>query len=246
MLDQYALTCLERSWPRLVALVGQIASVLQGREGAPGRQAHIGAQALLRMAEAMLRRILVLMAADLPLPKGKATTPPVDTHTATRDRGPVILHVPASLGLAVHIAMPEPTRHTRTPNPPRPPRFRLTEHVPTIDAAFSMTAATPTPGAPNFASQGNSTSPNLDRTLRRLAALQDAMAHPDREARRMARWLAQGHANWRHARINPIRTGRPPGFNRSRMRRDKTQQSLWDLTCFAHRTARELAYQNTS
>jgi len=63
-LDPQAEICLARNWPRVAAMVARIVGLIDGAELLP-RAVRNQALRLIRPAEAMVRRLLVLMAAQL-------------------------------------------------------------------------------------------------------------------------------------------------------------------------------------
>ncbi|MDJ0920504.1 MAG: hypothetical protein QNI84_05210 [Henriciella sp.] len=72
----------------------------------------------------------------------------------------------------------------------------------------------------------------------RLAALQAALDAPEKQAKRMARWLTRQRRarETGPARLNPMRLGHPPTVTKARRHRfPKSTQALIDLHHFAQR-----------
>ena len=107
--DRHLTLAMARAWPqleRLAALVG----VLLGAAGRAqlSREARIGALRLLRPAEALVRRLIVLMARQMTVKAAPAVSGPVDPNceAGKRDRSPK-------------------------------PRFRLFEPLPSLASVFA-------------------------------------------------------------------------------------------------------------
>ena len=139
--------------------------------------------ALLRPAEALARRLLILLAKDIsPDTRGSR---PFPEDLKGRRAEPVEGQGPAT------------------------PRFHLSEPLVTF-AVLMARQRTPVRllhwHIPAPAAQS---ADKPDRILTRLAALDTLVSHPKGAARRMARWLARHEA--RPGRRSPLRIGYPPG-----------------------------------
>ena len=181
-MDQYATGCLERAWPHLAALVARIARLLGG-DGPFTRALRSQALKLIRPAESLARRLLILKAVQRSLaPAGPArpgTIPPAPPAASSRR--------------------------------PQPPRLALTEKLPRCDWISETPFPEPEPRTRHVldnARLAEQVSGAL--TLSRLAALQDVIARPAHHAARMARWLAR-NVKPGSRRPYPLAPGTPVG-----------------------------------
>lgn len=194
--------CLERGWRVVAPLIGALARVSNPR-GAARREAL----ALVRIAEAMLRRLFILMALPLKLsaaPRGLVDLP--DFANFTVSEMPIL-----RFGLTEALA-------AYPPEPSIGPRIRSLDF-------FGL----PEAKAPVMPSKAHD-------LAARIAALQTAFEHRAKHARRMAKWIARARALIGPGRRFALRTGRPPGYSPRRRARDPvTQDSLMALHGFAWR-----------
>ena len=178
----------------------------------------------LRRAEAIARRILVLLACAMEL-----TSPTRRTHKTEPSRSSAKIDEPAY-------------------KPQRVPGFRLTEPWPSttpyhlrqpVGCAGPMIRffdrdgflSGPPPKPARIVLEGQS-------LLRRLQALDAVLKSPDATARRMARWLAKRR---RGIRPTPLRIGAPSGRDKL-WRRNPMQDPLYNY----HYLARELLDRHDS
>jgi len=195
-----------RCWEIAAGLVTSLSEALSPTRVFSGI-ARREALAFLRVAEAMVRRILLLLAGQLKLAKPRAARPlPGFTSMTGPDE-------PAPL-----FALTEPQASWPHGSAASGPRIRL------LDDALPLQSSTEQPGPAD---------PNA-RFWQRLAALNHVLNHRDKHLKRMARWLAAAHAHQGPARRFPIRPGRPPGYSAARRAHNPvTQSSLMNLSSLA-------------
>ena len=207
---------LSRGWGVVERLVSVLSTVIHtGRT--PAGSARREALCLLRVAEAIIRRLLILMARQ---------HRPAGPRTAA---APAALPDFSSFAPAAPLArFPLTEPFASFPGPPNTgPRIRslcFSSNYLGDEAAFR-----------------NATKTGIDHALSnkmatRLGVLKDVLAHRSRHARRMGRWLARADAalGLRPARFSPLRPGRPPGYSAARRRKDPlTFGPLMDLNTFA-------------
>ena len=245
----------------LAAMAGlDVSSLLAGEKGSAARAAalagpgeaylpcptlprwvHRSVYRLLRSAEAAVRRLVIVVARDM-------VAPAPALPAIVRERGPLVVHTPISLGLALVPATTEAPAAASPalrrlsfplldplPDPTAPP-FRIrTSGVPRISIPGWTV---PFPVAPRGA-------PSPDDAIeagylrRRVAALSRALEDLPGQARRLARWRARRDA-FRKAgrlhRLTPLRPGRAYGLHRpgSPRRRHEVDDVLRDLHYFAY------------
>ena len=201
--DHFAI-CVGRGWGIVASLIAVLSAVSNPRGAARREALH-----LVRVAEAMMRRMFILMALPLKLftPRGVVAERPDFSSFATT------VHPAARFALTEALAAWPSLRDSG-------PRLRVLEYdvypVP-------LAAAGPASGHDLAA---------------RIAALQNAFEHRARHARRMAKWIARARARARSdpGRFYALRAGRPPGYSPRRRTRDPAvQDSLMDLHGFAWR-----------
>ena len=194
--DRFLRGAMESALPLLRTLAALIAGIL-GSEGRISRGAHTRALRLLQPAEALARRLIVLMAWDMgPVPAPVAASPAAlsQIHRAARRSG--------DQSRIAHFQLFEPLptfsrliRNRKRPEKPKGPGPRILF----LDAPYPA-AKTTEPGMPG------------DHLRRRLAALEKVLANPARRARRHATFLARKvRDNAPLGRVNPIRFGYAPG-----------------------------------
>ncbi len=198
--------CTTRGWNIAANLIASLSAALSPDRTFTGI-ARREALALLRVAEAMVRRILLLLAGQLQPAKPRAaqTLPDFSLMTGPAEPAPLFALTEAQA------SWPQISANSG-------PRIRL------LDDALLLqpSAAQPDPIDPNA------------RFWQRLDALSHVLSHRRKHLGRMARWLAAAHARQGPARRFPIRLGRPPGYSRARRKADPiSQSSLMDLSTFA-------------
>jgi len=198
--------CTARGWDIAASLIASLSSALSPTRTFTG-VARREALALLRVAEAMVRRILLLLAGQLKpaKPRDAQTLPDFTLMTRQTEPAPMFCLTEAQA------SWPQISANSG-------PRIRLLD-----DALLSQpSTAAPDPTDPNA------------RFWQRLTALNHVLSHRRKHLGRMARWLAAAHARQGPARRFPIRLGRPPGYSRARRKADPiSQSSLMDLSTFA-------------
>ena len=218
-LEPHAEQCLALNWPRVAALLGA-ATMLP-------RSLRNQALRLLRPAESMLRRLLVLMA----LKQSKTW------HRASPHPEPVE-------GRGRAIIEPARRKHRSAPS----------QNFPLLDPLSLPSMVQPPPPYATFGPRIWSLGSDwtylpaetelpemlpIARLQDRLARLQAALDTPGKHVARMARWLARRGDGSRPRRLFPMRPGRPPGY----ARRGNDQlglSALRDLNYFAWRAFDQL------
>ncbi|MCF6328457.1 MAG: hypothetical protein L3J02_01465 [Henriciella sp.] len=234
-LEPHAEQCLALNWPRVAALAARITALLGAATMLP-RSLRNQALRLLRPAESMLRRLLVLMAVKQSAIWSRSSPHPEPV------KGP-LKRLPAAAKAGVEHPHPEPVEgRGRARNFPLPDPL----HLPVM-------VAPPPPYAtfgPRIWSLGSEwtwlpAEPELPEMLPiarlqdRLARLQAVLDTPGKHVARMARWLARRGHGRRPRRLFPMRPGRPPGY----ARRGNDQlglSALLDLNHFAWRAFDQL------
>ncbi len=199
-----------RNRQALFPIVAAIVALLGGREGLIQRGLRRAALALLRPAESAVRRLIVIATQGLALPPEPARPFPAGLAGAWRAAGGDTRRP------AFRLFDPPQTFARLRPAPPAGvPRIRsfggFAPLIPLV-AAPPPPAPTPRPEPPALV--------EARPVLRRLAALEGALADLPRQARRMARRLARERAHSSHPspqrrRRSPLRIGRPPGWRRA-------------------------------
>lgn len=180
-LDRYALACLDATWPRLAALVALLRTLCGGNNPFT-RALRSQVLKLLRPAESLARRLLLLKAMQQPAPAAPnlaGTAPPPPSPAA--------------------------------PRRPQPPRFRLTEPLPDGSWLSETPFPEPEPRQHLVLDAARLAEPVIAApTMTRLDALEDVLARPAHHARRMAAWL-RSHNEPDGRRIYPLAPGTPRG-----------------------------------
>ncbi len=220
----HAEQCLALNWPRVAALAARI-TVLLGAGAMLPRSLRNQALRLLRPAESMLRRLLVLMAIkqsaiwnrNSPHPKLSQGRRRTAKDQAARGRAP-----------AQNFPLLDPLHLPSMVQPP-PPYATFGPRIWSLGSDWTcLPAETELPELLPIA-----------RLQDRLARLQAALDTPGKHVARMARWLARRGNGGRPRRLFPMRPGRPPGY----ARRGNDQlglSALLDLTYFAWRAFEQL------
>lgn len=210
--------CTRMNWPRLRALVAQVCALVGWASGPAPAQLpaclRLAALRLIRPAEAMARRLVLLEAVAEALPDVKISAHPgPDPVSPATGRGPAA-NDPGMRREARKTLLPLTDTLPGFPGPCAPQRRIPDAEVPRVRLMEAGAAWTPPHSEGRDADRPVPTA----RTFARLAALQTVLDDPAPAARRMARWLARSAAmgalppeHRRPARISPLRPGRPPG-----------------------------------
>lgn len=186
-----------RFWPRLVDLVASIACMVAGRGDQIDRGMRLKALRLLRPAEAMVRRVIALMALNMTV---EADEPRRET---ARHRKPSPHANCGATGFALF--EPVPTCAACFDTGRRRRRFSAGPRIIDLAAPFAPVSPPLTPETPPQ-------TPG-DTLLARIDALQSAIDAPEKLARRLARRTARTLADPQSPkRITPLRPGWPPGL----------------------------------
>jgi hypothetical protein len=198
---------IEKNRASILAIVAAIVALIGGREarGPMLRAVRNAALALLRPAESACRRLIVIAARGLvakPSPPRPFSMPVMAAGDAA---------APGNRTPAFRLMDPA-KRYPPVFVPVRP------RAVPRIRSFWTHPLARPAPPppppkpVPSAMADGKS-------LLRRLAALEGALANLPRQARRLARWRAKQRPPRRGVRPrSPLRIGAPPGHRRTRPR----------------------------
>ena len=211
--------CLSLNWPRAAGLVQRVILLiaLAGEAYLP-RAIRNQAFRILRPAEAMVRRLLVLMAAKLPdLPK--LTPYPVRSPhpEPVEGRGRAAEHKATS-----RFPMIDPQSLPRWQDAP-PPYAKFGPRIWCLGMDWTpLPDDTPAELPPVSA----------DSILARIAQLETVLGNRDDYAARMARFIARRRASLKPQRRFPLRVGRAPGHCRTAPDQ-LTMSALRDLSTFA-------------
>ncbi|MEO0548477.1 MAG: hypothetical protein AAFZ91_01055 [Pseudomonadota bacterium] len=221
-LEDHTDIALARGWDAMRGLVASLNAALTANSlirVAARREALV----LLRQAEALVRRAILIMALRLPEPKPRVT----------------------------HPASAETLTHLRALPRTDTPAFPLTEPLPgtsvfwvvlDLDSAHAFHEPPHNVGTIGAAHEGGEQNPDEDQfvepggLIARLTALQHALEAPEKQARRMARWLTRQRRarETGPARLDPLKLGHPPTFTRQRRQKHPfSTQALIDLHHFA-------------
>jgi hypothetical protein len=219
---------IERNRTALLAVVAAIIAMIGGREarGPMLRAVRNAALALLRPAESACRRLIVIAARGLVL-KPAPPRPFVQPVTAAGDN-------PAAGNRSPAFCLTDPAKRYRPVLLPVVPAG-----VPRIRSLWRSPFEPPAlPPPPTVAVKpAPSTMVDDKGLLRRVAALQAALASLPRQARRFARWRARQrfphHGRKPHS---PLRIGAPPGHRLTRQR--DVDDILGECNLLAHEALR--------
>lgn len=204
--DRYRRTALAKAWPLLERLVGTLClmaglSNAGGSDGTAGRQLAAPLRRnllrLLRPAEALARRLIVLIAREEAAEARTAACP----GQKSRHAGFCSQPPSACFSLYEPIAPLAPAQPTRMPDRLRPPAGSLGPRILDLSGDYPAETLAPVPELP----------PRPDRVLARIRGLQACLAAPSRYARRLARAMARRLASVVFRRANPLRPGLAPG-----------------------------------
>ena len=223
---------MRKGWELLVVWIGELAR-LAGHPLAEYRINQNAARALLRRAEALARRMLVIEAMQRPLPR----LHPVDARARK-----------ALKALASRpVYAPEDVRYK--PPAPRTPKLALCEPCFSFPQGRRGRRLGCEPPSSRIEYCGvyqirmhstrnePDTHPTIDpmtRITHRICALRDVCDRKSHHARRMARWIASRRARRRGA-ISPLRPGRPPGWRPALAARDSRVRLLGEANHIAGR-----------
>jgi len=217
-----------RAWPLLRQMVQVMTGMLgMDEDTAPERISHalrIAVLRLLRPAEALTRRLIVLMAWEVEVPKDLNPVCGKATQSADQKRDPA---PDKDRTARPHFTLFEPLRMPRSIflDTPAPARLKPVGPGPRI-----LSFDRPYPVSPAPAPDTNAAS-----LTGRIRALQRALAAPEKIARRHAIFLERDRrSNRLPGRVNPIRPGPPPG-----MRSRHTPPDLKELLQFIGYEARQ-------
>ncbi|MEX0955570.1 MAG: hypothetical protein WDZ83_10200 [Rhizobiaceae bacterium] len=195
---------LERILAALFALVGLDESgpspVLQS--AILPRHLHSHALRILRVAEAAIRRLIVIAAREVtvqPRPAGEASRP--DLAFLRKGKSVQPAGAPAALRIPAFPLLDPLKKY-----PFEPPR-RASKFFPRI-CVVGVSEPAPLPEKPILSLDDPVDAAALHR---RLLASRRALENLPREARRLARWQARRSLRRGPGRIVPLRLGRPPG-----------------------------------
>lgn len=196
---------IDRNRTALLGVVAVILALIGGREGhsAVARHLRTAALALLRPAEAAVRRLIVIAARGLTVPPRPARVPALPQTALAAGR---------SSRLPAFPLFDRPQRFGRmiVVAPPRGiPRIR----------AFWLDTATAPATSPGTVAAPARPDPDalvdVSRLCLRVASLEAALASLPRQARRLARWRARRTrddvSKGRVQHFMPLRIGHPPG-----------------------------------
>ncbi len=230
--------CLNLNWPRVAGLVQRVILLL-GLAGEAYLPRAIRNQAfrILRPAEAMVRRLLVLMAAKLP--EQPIFTPKTSPHPELVEGPLQRLPAPAKTKVEGRGQTAQPQTTCRFPmiDPQSLPRWQdapppYARFGPRIWSLGSDWIPLPddTPAEPPPVS--------ADSILARIAQLETVLGNQAEYTIRMARFIARRRAATRPQRRFPLRTGRAPGHCHTAPDQ-LTMSALRDLSTFAWEALRD-------
>ena len=231
--DSLIKRALETGWPFVAGLMEAVRGALGApTDGAVPRAVYYASLRTLRALESLVRRMLYLMSLELDV---RWTAPvPRETERNGVKRNETVCNA---------LAQPAPRRIALADT--------LTLYFPPLEPP--ETQAAPYGARPSIWMLGMPRAPEpegppetLDPAplLARLERLATSCADPAAEATRMARWQARRLAlmqSGTRGRTHPLRTGRPPGYAKDRLKRDPLQRKLKDFWHFCH-WADEAAY----
>jgi hypothetical protein len=202
---------IERNRAALLAVVAAIIALIGGRQsGGPIlRFVRNAALALLRLAESACRRLIVIAARGLVATPAQRRpfVPPVTSAGDT----------PAAGNRTPAFRLIDRAKRYRPVFVPQTPKA-----VPRIRSLWSHPFAriAPQPPPPVKPARRAPSATVDDRSLlRRLAALESALANLPRQARRFARWRSRQSVRHHGLRpLSPLRIGAPPGQRLTRPR----------------------------
>lgn len=207
---------IRRGWALVGLLLAQVAAMLDQR---------VAAHRLLRIGEAMARRLLLLSALAMPIYAAQSRRA-MDAATKAKLKAQRKADT-AETPPRFHLAEPLLLRSALAPSGPsyvsrdRAPRIRTLG-----DDPFHVTRNLLYP--PESKDENPAPADDFRAIQRRLAALRHVTDAPHKAVRRMARWLSS-QAGKPHGRSSHLRPGRAPGQVRDRRRRGVFQACLGDM-----------------
>ncbi len=213
--------CARMNWPRLRALVAQVCALVGWASGPAPAQlpacVRLAALRLIRPAEAMARRLVLLAAMMDGLPEVKISADPgLDPGSFSARPGPVSGD-PGLRRDERQALLPLTDTLPGFPRPHNDQRRVPDAEVPRIRRMEAGATWTP----PVQGTRDADRAVEAARTFARLSALQSLLEDPAPAARRMARRLARSAAmgalppaHRRPVRVTPLRPGWPPGYRR--------------------------------
>ncbi|WP_084396267.1 hypothetical protein [Henriciella aquimarina] len=197
--DRHLKIAMERAWPLLTGLAATLAALIGLSDSiAPkrvSRSVHIRAMRLLRPAEALLRRLIVLMAREL-YGNLSGTHP---TALSPIHVSPDLVRVKRDQTKKAHFQLFEPLATVASCDSHRAPKPVGNPRILSLDAPYPAEVEKP---------DGLSAA----RLVARVRALRKVLDNPKHRAKRFARFLARkAAANTPMGRLNPVRPGWPPG-----------------------------------
>jgi len=217
--------CLSLNWPRAAGLVQRVILLiaLAGEAYLP-RAIRNQAFRILRPAEAMVRRLLILMAAKLPEQPRLKSQPNLNPHPKTNPH-------PELVEGRGRVTQPQTIHRFPMIDPQSLPNWQdapppYTKFGPRIWSLgmdwIPLPDDTPAELPPVSA----------DSILARIAQLETVLDNRDDYAARMARFIARRRAGTQAQRRYPLRVGRAPGHCRTAPDQ-LTMSALRDLSTFA-------------
>lgn len=241
--DSLIKRALETGWPFVAGRMAELHGALTAPiEGAVPRALYYASLRTLRALESLVRRMLYLMSLELDV--RWAAPRPHETERNGVKRNETVCNALKQDETACNALAQPATRRIALAD-------TLTLYFPPLEPPETQAV---TYGArPSIWMLGMPRAPEpegppetLDPAplLARLERLATSCADPAAEAIRMARWQARRLALMQagtRGRTHPLRTGRPPGYAKDRLRRDPLQRKLKDFWHFCH-WADEAAY----
>ena len=191
---------MQRALPQLLALVAELMAMIGIAGGilptTIARAVHIKALRLLRPAEALARRLIVLMAREIEV-----------NEPAARGSAPRTM---AAQGRSRHQGTPRHGERRRTMTGPPTPGFRLFEPIPSFGLTFVSEADTAQPEPAASATQRTLSPTSL---IARITALKTVLDDPEARAERHALFLAKRpHPEPVEGRSEPMQRPHRPGL----------------------------------
>jgi hypothetical protein len=218
---------------RIVAILfGMIGLGESGAVARVSRPVHRAVLAVLRPAEAAVRRLIVVAARGIRVkPQAPRPAPPGRIISSSTAMG------------RVSFQLFDPRRILPKADCRRDAAAKSEPRIRVIDAVFDprIPLFRPLPQAiPEAAAQDEDPSVNAGPLCRRLAAIRFALEDLPRQARRYARWQARPVETRRPKRLTSLRSGPPPGL------RKRPAHEVDEILAECHWLARHAAATDTS